>query len=162
MDAGALEAGSIRVVRPDVAGAKCLVGCGVPAAGLELRVVDPETRTRAPAGRVGEIWVRSGCVAAGYWGRPDESRAAFANRLADTGEGPFLATGDLGFVEAGEVYVTGRLKDLIIVRGRNIYPQDVEAAVAAEVGFIEPNRCAAIAVDEGGSQGAGGNRGGRS
>ena len=124
----------------------------MPAPELDLRVVDPQTRRVAAAGRVGEVWVRSGCVAAGYWNRPEESRAAFENRVMDTGEGPFLATGDLGFVTAGRVYITGRLKDLVIVRGRNIYPQDVEAAVAAEIGFIEPNGCAAFSVEGAGSE----------
>jgi len=147
VDAAALEAGRIEAVEPDAAGAKSLVGCGVPAAWLEIRVVYSQTRTLVPVGRVGEIWVKSGCVAAGYWGRADDTQAAFDNRLADTGEGPFLATGDLGFVDAEEIYVTGRVKDIIIICGRNIYPQDVEAAVAAEVEFIEPNGCAAFAVE---------------
>jgi acyl-CoA synthetase (AMP-forming)/AMP-acid ligase II/acyl carrier protein len=143
VDAAELEDGRVEPVDPGPV-ARCLVGCGPPGVGVEMRVVDPEARTLAPAGRVGELWVQSGSVAAGYWGRPEDTHAAFVNRLADTGEGPYLATGDLGFIHAGEVYVTGRRKDLIIVRGRNIYPQDVEAAVAS-AGGIEPNGCAAFA-----------------
>jgi len=82
------------------------------------------------------VWIKSGSVAAGYWNRTEETRAAFSNRLAGTNEGPFLATGDLGFVETVS-YTYRRTKDVIIIRGRNLYPQDIEMAVSAEVKFID-------------------------
>jgi acyl-CoA synthetase (AMP-forming)/AMP-acid ligase II len=78
----------------------------------------------------GEIWVAGPSVARGYWNRPHETEATFGGRLATTGEGPFLRTGDLGFVRDGELFVAGRVKDLIIIRGRNHYPDDIEWTVA--------------------------------
>ncbi|MGW5316057.1 fatty acyl-AMP ligase [Nocardia thailandica] len=100
------------------------VGCGRAARDLELRVVDPDTLREAGDGEVGEIWVRGRSVAAGYWNRPRETRHTFDAYLG--AEGPFLRTGDLGLLREGELFVTGRLKDLLIVNGRNLYPQDVE------------------------------------
>jgi acyl-CoA synthetase (AMP-forming)/AMP-acid ligase II len=93
--------------------------------------VDPETLLARPAGVVGEIWVRGPSVALGYWNRPEESRHTFMAFLADDGRGPYLRTGDLGFLENGELFVTGRLKDLIVCDGRNHYPQDIEQTVEA-------------------------------
>ena len=81
------------------------------------------------AGEVGEIWLAGGSIAQGYWGRPAETEETFSAFLADTGRGPFLRTGDLGFQLEGELFITGRLKDLIVIRGRNYYPEDIEATV---------------------------------
>jgi len=100
-----------------------LVGCGRPV-DADVLVVDPQSRQPLLDGRVGEIWVRGDNVALGYWGRPDDG-APF-DATTSTGEGGFLRTGDLGGIHSGDLYVTGRLKDMIIVNGRNIYPQDVE------------------------------------
>ncbi|MDI3381963.1 amino acid adenylation domain-containing protein [Xenophilus aerolatus] len=104
---------------------RSIVSCGPALRGVTLRIVEPDTGVACPPGRVGEIWVRSAAVGAGYWGRPAESAATFQARGAD-GAGPFLRTGDLGFVDGGELFVTGRLKDLLIVHGQNLYPQDIE------------------------------------
>lgn len=104
-----------------------LAGCG-PAAGAELRIVDPETLESLPDGNVGEIWVRGESVAQGYWNRPGETAETFQATTAE-GETGFLRTGDLGVLDDGELYVTGRIKDMIIVAGRNLYPQDVEHSV---------------------------------
>lgn len=104
-----------------------LVGCGQPARGLDIRIVDPETRKPVPDDVVGEIWIRGASVAAGYWQRPAETREDFGAYLGD--EGPFLRTGDLGVFSGGELFVAGRRKDLLIVNGRNIYPQDIEELV---------------------------------
>jgi 8-amino-7-oxononanoate synthase len=130
-----------------------LVGCGAPVQGTRIEIVDPATRTRCPHGKVGEILVMGGGVAQGYWNRPEESATTFAAQLADTGDGPFLRTGDAGFLLDGQLFIVGRLKDLIIIRGRNLCPQDVEAAVERVVDFLTPNRCAAFAVE---SEGGGG------
>jgi acyl-CoA synthetase (AMP-forming)/AMP-acid ligase II len=105
-----------------------LVGNGPPA-GTELRIVDPETLETLPEGRVGEIWLRGPSVAAGYHNRPEENARKFGAHTVE-GEGPFLRTGDLGALHDGELYVTGRLKDVLIVNGRNLYPQDIEEVVA--------------------------------
>ena len=95
-------------------------------------IVDPETGERRPPDRVGEIWVAGESVGQGYWRDPEKTAATFHARLSDTGDGPFLRTGDLGFVHDGQLYITGRLDDLIIVRGLNHHPQDIEATARAE------------------------------
>ena len=106
-----------------------LVGCGTTLPGQKIVIVDPESLTPCTPDVVGEIWVSGPGVAAGYWNRPEETAQTFGGRVADTGEGPFLRTGDLGFLKGEELFVTGRLKDLIILRGLNHYPQDIEATV---------------------------------
>jgi len=96
---------------------------------------------------VGEIWVSGPSVTHGYWNRPEETDRACRAYLKDTGEGPFLRTGDLGFMQDGELFVTGRLKDLIIVSGRKLYPQDIELTVEQSHPALRPACCAAFAVD---------------
>ncbi|HZU56476.1 MAG TPA: fatty acyl-AMP ligase [Actinocrinis sp.] len=96
--------------------------------GLEVRIVDPQTRAEVADGSVGEIWLRGPSIAAGYWGRPRESAEGFAACTADQESG-FLRTGDLGFLKDDELYVTGRISDLIIVAGRNLHPQDLEQSI---------------------------------
>jgi amino acid adenylation domain-containing protein len=127
------------------------VGCGRAWPGEELRVVDPATALPLPVGRVGEIWVAGPSVAAGYWGRPEESAATFGARLASEdggGGGTYLRTGDLGFLdEAGELFVTGRQKDLLVLRGRNVYPQDVEAVAEAGHPALRLGGAAAFGVE---------------
>ncbi|MGH3714904.1 MAG: AMP-binding protein [Micromonosporaceae bacterium] len=108
-----------------------LVGCGVPGPGIEVAVVDPVTRHRLADRTTGEIWVRSPGNGAGYWGMPEQSREVFAARLAggetaDDGAAGWLRTGDLGFLDERELFVTGRRKDLIVIHGANYYPQDFE------------------------------------
>jgi acyl-CoA synthetase (AMP-forming)/AMP-acid ligase II/acyl carrier protein len=127
--------------------AKRLVGCGTPIPGTDVLVVEPQTRVQLEPGRVGEIWVAGPSVAAGYWTRTAETDATFAGRLA-SGEGPFLRTGDLGLVLGGELYVTGRLKDVIVVRGRNYHPSDVELSVERAHEAIRPGGVAVFSVEE--------------
>ena len=108
--------------------ARPIVSCGPPAITNHICIVDPDSHRPCPGNTIGEIWVRgSRSLAQGYWQREAATRAVFQATLADTGEGPFLRTGDLGFLYGDDLYVTGRLKDLIIIRGRNHYPQDIEA-----------------------------------
>ncbi|AUX48181.1 peptide synthetase [Sorangium cellulosum] len=128
-----------------------LVGCGGSPAGDEVLIVDPETHRPCDGEHVGEIWVAGASVAQGYWERPEETAQTFEARLC-TGEGPFLRTGDLGFVSRGELYVTGRLKDLIIVRGRNLYPQDIELTAEESHPGLRAGGGAAFSVDEGGEE----------
>jgi acyl-CoA synthetase (AMP-forming)/AMP-acid ligase II len=142
VSAAELEAGRAVPAGPGEP-ARALVGCGHAWSGQEVCIVDPDTLTRCPDGRIGEIWVRGPSVAAGYWSRPEETERTFQARLADTGDGPYLRTGDLGFVLAGELFVTGRIKDVIIVRGRNHYPQDVEETVQTVHPGLRPG-CGAV------------------
>jgi acyl transferase domain-containing protein/acyl-CoA synthetase (AMP-forming)/AMP-acid ligase II/acyl carrier protein len=110
--------------------ARRVVACGWSLADQEIVIADPTTRERLPEGRVGEIWVGGASVAKGYWQRPDATAEIFDAHLT-TGEGPYLRTGDLGFLDGVELYVTGRIKDIIIIDGRNHYPQDIERTVEA-------------------------------
>src|SRR5271170_2304426 len=115
-----------------------------------VRIVDPETRTECPEAMVGEIWVHGDNVAAGYWRKPDETERTFGGRVvapsAGTPEGPWLRTGDSGFISEGELFIIGRIKDLLIVYGRNHSPDDIEATIQE----ITEGRCVAIAVPDGG------------
>ncbi len=137
--------------RPTTPGGKDLVSCGAVAPDEEVVIADPETRRRCGAGEVGEIWVRGPSVAHGYWNRPEETAAAFHARL-DDGGGPFLRTGDLGFLRGGELFVAGRIRDLIIIRGANVYPQDVERTVGACHPSLRPDGAAAFAVEADGEE----------
>ncbi|KVE31056.1 AMP-binding protein [Burkholderia sp. TSV86] len=123
IDAGSLERNEATPARADDP-ARRVVSSG-RVVDLDLRIVDPQTREVLMGGRIGEIWLRGDSVAHGYWGHTDINDATFRAETA-TGEGPYLRTGDLGFVLDGELFVTGRLKDLLIVNGRNLYPQDIE------------------------------------
>ncbi len=108
---------------------RILVGCGQSLKDQTVIVVDPETKIKCAEEQVGEIWVAGPSVARGYWQRPQETEQAFQAYLADTNQGPFLRTGDLGFVSNEELFITGRIKDVIIVRGQNHYPTDIERTV---------------------------------
>nr|VFK43850.1 MAG: Acyl-CoA synthetase (AMP-forming)/AMP-acid ligase II [Candidatus Kentron sp. TC] len=125
-----------------------LVGCG-RATWLEQKVVitDPDSLTPRLDGEVGEIWVSGDNVAQGYWNRPEETRKTFEAHLG-SGEGPFLRTGDLGFLKDGQLFITGRLKDLIIIHAQNYYPQDIELTVERSHEALNPNGCAAFSVEE--------------
>ncbi|ADB18479.1 AMP-dependent synthetase and ligase [Pirellula staleyi DSM 6068] len=139
-----------RIVRSGVAGepgVRTLVGCGRVLSDERVVIADPETFQELPPSRIGEIWVKSGSVAAGYWNKPEETNYTFGAYVAGSGEGPFLRTGDLGFLHNGELFVTGRLKDLIIVRGVNRYPQDIELTVERSHPTIQTGEVAAFAVD---------------
>jgi acyl-CoA synthetase (AMP-forming)/AMP-acid ligase II/alkylation response protein AidB-like acyl-CoA dehydrogenase/acyl carrier protein len=152
-----LEGNQVREAVPGMPDAREVVSCGPPAHGITAMVVDPDTCLPASPHRIGELWVAGPGVARGYRNRAGETEARFGARLAcaDAGPlaaGPWLRTGDLGFLRDGEVYITGRLKDLVIVNGRNIYPQDVEEVVEQAIEFIAPNMCAAFAFEEGGRE----------
>ncbi len=116
---------AVRVESTD-ASAQSLVGCGTSLDGQQIEIVDPQSQQTCADGSVGEIWVRGRSVANGYWNLDEVNRDVFQAQLADSAEGSFLRTGDLGFQLDGQLYITGRLKDVIIIRGRNHYPQDIE------------------------------------
>lgn len=147
LDPEALERGSAAPPSPGRQGRR-FVSCGAPAEGVTLRVVDPETAAVCPGDRVGELWIRGPAVARGYWSDAEATRAAFDARSAD-GEGPYLRSGDLGVVRDGELFVTGRLKDLILIRGRNLYPQDLEATLERSHPAVRPGRTVAFGIRDG-------------
>lgn len=128
-----------------------LVSSGRPGTGVEVLIVEPDTSTALPDDHVGEIWLRSRSVAAGYHGKPGMTVERFAAETG-TGDGPYLRTGDLGMLHGGELYVTGRRKDLLIINGRNIYPQDIEEFVQTLHTALASCRGAAISVDSGGNE----------
>ncbi len=134
---------------------RVLVGCGRILGDLEAVIADPETRERRPEGTVGEIWVKGGSIARGYWNRPDvteETFNAYLSEGATDGYGPFLRTGDLGFLWNGELFITGRQKDLVIIRGTNHYPQDLELTVERAHRALRPGSGAAFSVDVDGEE----------
>jgi acyl-CoA synthetase (AMP-forming)/AMP-acid ligase II len=131
---------------------RTLVGCGRPAPDQTLRVVDPETLTPCLPDQVGEIWLSGPSVAGGYWNRPGETSRTFEARTADSHEGAFLRTGDLGFLDDGELFITGRLKDLIIIRGCNHYPEDIERTAQESHPALRASTGAAFAVEVGGEE----------
>jgi acyl-CoA synthetase (AMP-forming)/AMP-acid ligase II/acyl carrier protein len=125
---------------------RATVSCGRAQKDTRIEIVDPETCRILPEGAEGEIWVSGPTVTRGYWNRPTETRATFEAHTSDTGEGPFLRTGDLGFLEGGALTVTGRRKDLIIIRGRNYHPQDIEWRVGEAHDALRPGFGAAFSV----------------
>jgi acyl-CoA synthetase (AMP-forming)/AMP-acid ligase II len=127
---------------------RVLVGCGQAIDGTEVKVVDPRTFAPCAEGEIGEIWVAGPGVAPGYWAAPEPSAESFGGRLA-SGEGPYLRTGDLGFLEHGELFITGRVKDVIIVKGRNYYPQDIEHSVSRSYPGLRADGAVAFSVDQG-------------
>ena len=132
--------------------ARRLVGCGAPVSSAAIVIIDAETLAPIAPDRVGEIWVGGESVGQGYWCDPKKTAAKFHARRSDTGEGPFLRTGDLGFVHENQLYITGRADDLIIVRGLNHHPQDIEATARECHPLLEGGRGAAFAVDKDGAQ----------
>ncbi|WLE63029.1 amino acid adenylation domain-containing protein [Burkholderia plantarii] len=146
-DPAALERGRVLA---DAAGT-ALVSCGTPPSGHEIAIVERESGAALPAGAIGEILVRGPSVAAGYWRRADATAASFVERDGAV----WLRTGDLGFVHDGELFVAGRIKDLLIVRGRNLYPQDLELAIERDVELVRRGRVAAFAVEVQGQEGIG-------
>ncbi|MFP2932504.1 AMP-binding protein, partial [Pyxidicoccus sp. 3LG] len=146
LDSAALEQN--RAVEPTAdATARTLVGCGRNLPDQEVLVVHPESLQSLPEGQVGEVWVRGPSVALGYWKRTEETQHAFHARPAGGGEHRYLRTGDLGFFQGEELFVTGRLKDLIILRGRNHYPQDLELTADQSHPAIRPGCSAAFALE---------------
>jgi 8-amino-7-oxononanoate synthase len=146
-DAEALENNQVVDALGDEEGARELVGSGGHLLDQRIVIAHPENLTTLPPDQVGEIWVSGPSVAQGYWSRTDETERTFRAYLKDTGEGPFLRTGDLGFMQDGELFITGRLKDLIIIRGLNHYPQDIELTVGKCHPRLRPGNGAALAIE---------------
>ncbi len=146
VQAEALEENKIVDGTPSSQGSKALVGCGHSWLDYKIVIGHPESFELCGDGQVGEIWVSSTSVTKGYWNRPQQTQEIFEAYLTD-GSGPFLRTGDLGFLQDGELFVTGRLKDVIIIRGRNYYPQDIELTVENSHPSLGSNCSAAFSVE---------------
>ncbi len=141
----ALEDGRCVDVAPDHPRARTVFSCGVPAGDIVVRIVGPDG-AELPDDTVGELWVASASVAAGYWKLPEATAETFGARTR-VGTGPMLRTGDLAFTRAGEIYITGRIKDVLIVNGANHYPQDIELTVEAADPAIRATCVAAFPID---------------
>jgi acyl-CoA synthetase (AMP-forming)/AMP-acid ligase II len=129
--------------------AMAVVGCGRELDDMRVLIVDPETRIECGADQVGEIWASGPSIAQGYWDRPEETERTFGATLADTDQefrGPFLRTGDLGFLCAGELFVTGRWNDLVTIRDTNYYPNDIEDTAGGSDPALMPSRGAVFTV----------------
>lgn len=147
LDALACERG--RVVLRDIESqqtTRTFVSCGWTHVGNDIKIVDPKTCEECRPDQIGEIWVNGESRTQGYWRNIEATEATTKARMAD-GCGPYLRTGDLGFIVDRELYISGRLKDLIIIRGRNLYPHDIEATVEESVPEIRSSRCCAFSVD---------------
>ena len=126
---------------------RTLVSCGQNLSDQKIRIVNADTMTPCPADQVGEIWVSGPSVAGGYWNKPLETECTFGARLSNCNEGPFLRTGDFGFLHDGELYITGRLKNLIISDGKNHYSQDIERTVERSHPAIRLAGCAVFSIN---------------
>lgn len=147
-----LERDIVVEAEPDCANTRVLVSCGVATGEQKVIVVHCESMIECGPHEIGEIWIAGPSVAQGYWNRPDETTQTFRARLASSDEGAFLRTGDLGFLQDGELFVTGRLKDLIIIRGLNHYPQDIEFTVERCHPALRPGCGAALAIEAAGEE----------
>jgi acyl-CoA synthetase (AMP-forming)/AMP-acid ligase II len=152
VDGVALEQNKVVAATSTQENIRTIVGCGQSWLDQKILIVDPESLIPCSANQVGEIWVSGPSIAQGYWNRPEETQQSFHAYLADTGEGPFLRTGDLGFLQDGELFVTGRIKDVIIIRGQNHYPQDIELTVEKSHPALRTGCGAAFTVEVKGSE----------
>jgi amino acid adenylation domain-containing protein/non-ribosomal peptide synthase protein (TIGR01720 family) len=132
-----------------------VVACGAVAVKHRIVIVDPVSQHAMADDKVGEIWFAGESVTRGYWARPNAEATTWVAATADGSQGPWLRTGDLGFLHDGQLFITGRLKDLIILRGQNVYPQDIEQVIEASVREVRKGRVAAFTVEIGGQEGIG-------
>ena len=146
-DAKQLENRRVTAVTNNDGTGQTLVGCGATPPNQRLHIAHPETLIQCEPGQIGEIWIAGASVAHGYWEKPEQTATTFQAYLRDSGDGPFLRTGDLGFIHNGELFITGRVKDLLIIRGRNLYPQDIELTVEQSASSIRKNACAVFSVE---------------
>ena len=152
LDADALGKGIVEDSREQTAKTISIVASGMASSQTRIVIADPETREELGEEEIGEIWIAGPSVADGYWRRPAETQAAFHAYLAAGQGGPFLRTGDLGFLSDGYLYVTGRIKDVINIRGFKHYPQDIEHTITLTNSAVSMNGCAAFAVDHDGME----------
>jgi acyl-CoA synthetase (AMP-forming)/AMP-acid ligase II len=149
VDTSLLETEKRIAIAEEGAGSRTYIGCGKAADHHQIRVVDPETRTPKAEGEVGEIWFSGPSVAQGYWNLPEQTAHYFGAEIVGDTELKYLRTGDLGFFLDGDVYITGRIKDMMIIRGRNFYPQDIERTVGYGHPALKAGGGAAFSIDIG-------------
>ena len=152
IDRKALERDQVVEIAPGASNSLTLINCGKSIIDQKIIIVNPATLNQCAESEVGEIWVSGPSVAKGYWGMEEETRHTFSAYVADTGEGPFMRTGDLGFLQKGELFIAGRIKDLIIINGSNHYPQDIELTVEASHSALQAGAGAAFSVTENGKE----------
>jgi acyl transferase domain-containing protein/acyl-CoA synthetase (AMP-forming)/AMP-acid ligase II len=148
LDRPAFQRGEVVPAEPDDERPQELVGCGFKLPGHAVEVVDPDSHLPRGEREIGEIWISGPSVAKGYWGLAEETERTFHARLAGGGAREFMRTGDLGFFDRGDVFVAGRLKDVILAHGRNYYPQDIERTVEQVHPAVRPGCGAAFSVNE--------------
>ena len=157
LDPDALAQNQVRQIKEEqVAGLRVenrsAVSCGQAVLGQQIRIVDPETCQPCSVDQVGEIWIAGDSVAQGYWNNAEATAATFQGCLANTGEGTFLRTGDIGFLASEQLYITGRLKEVIIIWGRNLYPQHLEQAIAQSHPAFAFSQGAAFSLEQDGQE----------
>jgi len=148
VDMKALQADRLVIGRPGDSGVARIASCGHVVPGHDLRIVDPESRREQPAGKIGEIWLSGPCVALGYWRRPEATQETFEAVLACDQSRRYLRTGDLGAIVDGQLYVLGRIKEMVIVRGRNHYATDLERTASLSHPALGADRTVAFAVEQ--------------
>ncbi|MDZ8239408.1 MAG: fatty acyl-AMP ligase [Nostoc sp. ChiQUE01a] len=147
VDEQALQQKRVVMVGKDQAGSRAVASCGPAFPGNRVMIVNPETLIPCPPDSVGEIWAQGLGLSSSYWQRPEETEQTFQGYLADSNDGPFLRTGDLGFIHNDELFVTGRLKDMMIFWGRNFYPQLLEQTSENSHPALSANASAAFSVN---------------
>jgi acyl-CoA synthetase (AMP-forming)/AMP-acid ligase II len=147
LNARLLEQNKVKTVSPSEVDTQTLVSCGQSVQDQEVIIVHPDQQIPCPPGQVGEIWVKGPSITQGYWNQQEQTELTFRAKLADTDMWPYLRTGDLGFIQDENLFVTGRIKDLIIIRGQNHYPQDIELTVETSHDAFRPSCGAAFSVE---------------
>lgn len=148
----ALQENRIEETSEEAEDTQVLVGCGKALLNRKIRIVDPQTLNECSSGAIGEIWLQGANIAEGYWNRPKENEEIFRAFLGNGEEGPYFRTGDLGFLKDGELYVTGRLKDMVIVSGQNHYAQDIEYTIEKSHPSLRAGCGAAFSIPNGGEE----------
>ena len=152
LDQAALAKNEVVIVTPEQENIRAVVGCGRAWRGDKIAIVDSESLTRCEANQIGEICVSGAGIGKGYWHQQEETTKTFEVYIKDNGEGPFLRTGDLGFIHAEELFITGRIKDLMILWGRNFYPQHLEKTVEESHPALRSNCGAAFSIEKNGEE----------
>jgi acyl-CoA synthetase (AMP-forming)/AMP-acid ligase II/acyl carrier protein len=152
LDPEAYEQNEAKVLPPADPRARWVAGCGIMTGDTVIAIADPDTLQRLPDSFVGEIWITGATVAQGYFNNPEATETTFRAQLAGEGDRPYLRTGDLGFLRDGHLFITGRLKDMIIIRGQNHYPQDIEWTIGTRHPSLRPNCAAAFSVEVQGAE----------
>jgi len=148
IDSNALSENKVKILTNENSAGVSLVGCGHTWMETHIEIADPVTMKKVATNEIGEIWISGPTVAAGYWNKPEETNRTFGARLTNSNNTNYLRTGDLGFFHENELYITGRLKDLIIIRGVNHYPNDIEFAIQKSIPELRQNGGAAFSITD--------------